>query len=250
MTRRFLTYAALATIVLVLGLALGFLYLGERGQTDRVDEVPPPTIVPEIREAVPPPVLDGQRPPRQRPDTAEPVPLEPPAQLTPATFTTDLARFVVSRYRPAAKGEPARLDLGLHELIRRYAPEELQPGGPYVYAVSPTTLRLGSLLFIGQLVEKLHHEVQRAHDEGSEGTLSPEQSKEVLRLTAAWVRGIALCPRMVRQGAASPPPLRPGECEGAMDWVHGLLDRKGLAEVEAAASGILMDLAARIEKRE
>lgn len=254
MARRFLTFAAAAIIILSLALAFGLFYLGERKQRDRVAEAPPSIAVPEIREALPPQAPrtpDVRRPQPQRPDAFEFAPLEPPAQLTPGAVTTDLARLIVSRYRPATKDVSAHLDLELHEIIERYAPEELQPGGPYVYAVSPTALRLGSLLFSGQLVEKLGQEARRARTESPEGMgLSPEQSEEVLRLTAAWLRGVALCPRLVRQGAASPAPLRPGECEGAMEWVHGLLDRKGLVEVEAAASGILQGLAARIEKRE
>jgi hypothetical protein len=249
MARRFLTFAAATVVILSLVLALGFFYLGERKQRDKVVEAPPSIAVPEIREAVPPRTPDVRRPQPQRPEAFEFAPREPPAQLTPGAVTTDLARLMVSRYRPATEDAPAHLDLRLDEIIERYAPEELQPGGPYVYAVSPTALRLGSLLFSGQLAEKLHQEARRARTESPEGMgLSQEQSEEVLRLTAAWLRGVALCPRLVRQGAASPAPLRPGECEGAMDWVHGLLDRKGLVEVEAAASGILRDLAARIEK--
>ena len=217
MARRILTFAAATVVILSLALALVLFYLGERKQRDRVAEAPPSLALPEIREPVPPRAPDLRRPQPQSPDVFEFAPLEPPAQLTPGTLTTDLARLMVSRYRPATTDAPALLDLGLDEIIERYAPEELQPGGPYVYAVSPTALRLGSLLFSGQLVEKLRQEARRARAESPEGMgLSQEQSEEVLRLTAAWLRGVALCPRTVSQGAASPAPLRPGECEGAM----------------------------------
>ncbi len=244
MNRAPLMVAAIS-VILVCVLAAGvFFYLGVLHEKARRVDTPHHTSDRELSAKVSPRPIPA--PPEalvMKPGAELP---PPPTVMTPGNFTTDLATLVLSRYRPSSGSGPGRLDLRLMDLVGRYAPADLRPGGGYVYAISPAAVRFASVLFANVLLEKLRAEALAA--QAPDVGLTPEQSADLLRATADWLRAAAQCPQTARNGAPFPDVLDKRDCREAMDWVHGVLDKGNIAEVEATASDILENFAARVEQ--
>lgn len=225
---------------------------------------PEPMRTPPVGKPAPPP--QPQTPPQPAPAPAGPPALAPQPEFERVDLATDLARFVIAQCHPAGTpggGKQGAVTLTLAQLVERYAPHTALPAPaapdsqPPSLGVelSPIMLEIVYAIAAGRVVAAVGASAEDAARAGPAAALSdnlaPRRAAELLRLSAAWLRGLAQCsdasPAREERAAA---PASGLDCGYAQRWFDGLLaGQRDKERTVSKAATLLGQLSVRLEQR-